>query len=329
MHGQKAREVYEFLKGGALAYTTSNGRFTGSTWKQDGACITMDINDGYVAFTGRLTGAGLAGEFVQRFGARWTYDAKRYWSGGTTREGRDWENLRAQYQRENGAARFADAAKTAERAVAAATKAFPPDDERLFMTVRDAALLLVAAGRHQQALPMAQRAATLAEQRTGKESRDHAEAMNAVGRSLTGLRKYVEAEDAFKPALAAAEKAFGPEDPLVALLLNNLGNLLSDQDRHEEAEPLLQRSLSLLDVEEPNEQALAAALNNLAVAKKEIGKLDEARMYYERSLGLMELAVGEEHRALVPILNNLVKLYEALEWTQEAAEAKARAQRIR
>jgi tetratricopeptide (TPR) repeat protein len=44
-------------------------------------------------------------------------------------------------------------------------------------------------------------------------------------------------------ALATGEKVLGPEDPLVALGLNNLALLYQDQGKYEQAEPLYQRAL--------------------------------------------------------------------------------------
>jgi tetratricopeptide (TPR) repeat protein len=113
------------------------------------------------------------------------------------------------------------------------------------------------------------------------------------------------------------------------MILNNLGNLLAHQDRHDEAEPLLERSLKLLDKKKADPNALAPALNNLAVTKKELGKLDEALMLYERSLGVMEGIVGgTEHPLLLPILRNLAILYKTKGWTDEAAETEARIRKI-
>jgi tetratricopeptide (TPR) repeat protein len=324
----KDREAYEFLRNGTLAYTTPNGRFTSATWKQNGECVTIDINEGYVLFTGRFTGDKLNGEFVQRFGMKWTVAATRRQTGGESGPGREWESLRTRSKEEYGRGRFAEAARTAERALKSAERAFGPTDDRLVLTLKELALMLQTNHKNAEALPHAQRALRIVEQSHGRESREYGEALNTLGKSYTGLEKYVEAEDVFRQGLAISEKLYGPEDPLVAMLLNNMGNLLTDQDRYEEAEPLLERSLKLLDTDKADPNTLAPALNNLAVAKKELGKLDEAMMLYERSVGVMERLGGEEHKMLIPVLQNLAILYKEKGWTDEAAETQARIKRI-
>ena len=323
-----SKEVYEFLERGALAYTTRDGRFTGDSWKQNGECVTIDINDGYVKFTGRLADAKLSGEFVDRFGGKWTMTASRRWSGGNAGAGREWESLQSRYKSEYSQGRLANAVRTASEAVRAAERAFGPEDERLMLTLREFALMLQMNRQYADALPHAQRVLAIADLVSGKESRQYAEALNVVGKSYTGLQKYVEAEDVYRQALATGEKLYGPHDPLVALLLNNLGNLLAAQDRHDEAEPILERSLKLLDTDNADPNTLAPALNNLAVSKKELGKLDEAQMLYERCLGVMERQAGPEHKLLLPILKNLAILYKNKGWTDEAAETQARINRI-
>jgi len=325
-HGESV--VYEFLSGGVLAYTSNSGRHTSATWKQDGECLHMDINEGYVIFTGRITGGNMSGEWVQKFGAKWTVNASKKQSGGGSGAGKQWEQLYEKYKQEYGSGRLRDAVGSARNALKAADKAFGPADDRVALTLRELALMLQEAGQPADALPLAQRSLDVAEKAHGKESREYADALNTLGKSYTGMQKYVEAEDTYRQALTTSEKLFGPKDPIVAMLLNNLGHLLSDQDRYQEAEPMLERSLQLLDTEKPDPQTLGSVLNNLAVAKKEIGKLDEARMLYERGLDLMERIGGEEHRMLLPILKNMAILYRAQGWTEEAAETEERIKRI-
>lgn len=326
--GTKDTEVYEFLKGGALAYTTRDGRFTEATWGQNGDCIMLDINDGYVKFIGRLTAVDLRGEFVDRRGDKSTLVATRRRSGGDAAAGREWESLRSQYRAEHGRGRITDAVKTAERALEAAERAFGATDDRLFLTLNELGLMLQSTGKYADALPHAQRALGIAEKSQGRESRQFCSALNTMGRSYTGLRKYVEAEDVFRQALASSERLFGPSDPLVATLLVNMGDLLSSQDRYEEAGPFLEQGLKLLDTDKADQVGRSAALNNLALARQKLGRLDEALMLFERSLGVMERLAGEDHKVLLPILKNLSRLYKENGWVDEAAETEARIRRI-
>src|SRR5512134_562073 len=49
-------EAYEFQKGGSLVQYTPNGRFPNGTWKQNGGCLSFEVNKGYVTFEARIEG---------------------------------------------------------------------------------------------------------------------------------------------------------------------------------------------------------------------------------------------------------------------------------
>ncbi len=57
---------------------------------------------------------------------------------------------------------------------------------------------------------------------------------------------YAEAVKQIKAALSLAE-AFGPDDPRLALTLNNLAFLYATQGKYAEAEPLYQRALAIFE----------------------------------------------------------------------------------
>lgn len=334
--GRLEKEVYEFGKGGVMAITDVNGRDTNATWKQSGACLTFEVNNHYVDFLGRIAGDELEGEIKPRFGEGWTIKARRRGAGGATRGGSEgagtgeWAALRRSYKSLYAQGRFNEAAPIAARAAAAAEREFGPAAENLLETLNELALIFQRARRYGPAMPVIQRALRICEKEYGAESSKCATVLNMLAKEYTGQQKYVEAEDTFLKALAISERLLGPDDPQVAMLLNNVGNLYSEQDRHSEAEPYLERSLKLLE-KDPNadKTGIALTLNNLAVVKKELGKYDDALMLYERSLGQMERTLGENHPFLAMMLVNLSLLYERKGWTVEAAEAKARAQRIR
>jgi tetratricopeptide (TPR) repeat protein len=332
-YSNKQKEVYEFLKGGMLAYTTSNGRFTDATWRQDGTCVAISINEGYVQFNGTAIDDHMEGVFADRFGSRWTLRAERRsgpanQGGPSLDQSGQFEKLRTQYKRQYSAGRFAEAARMAVRAAQAAERESGPMSASLMETLNDLALTYQMDEQYQASLPVAQREVAISEQARGRESKEFANALNTLGKAYAGLKRYVEAEDAYKEGLATSEKLLGPSDPQVAMLLNNMGNLYSGQDRYAEAEPYLERSLKLIEKGERDDTSLSVALNNLAVAKKELQKYDEALMLYERSLGVMERLAGENHPMVARVLKNLAALYERKGWKEEAQEARARAARI-
>ena len=59
--------------------------------------------------------------------------------------------------------------------------------------------------------------------------------------------RYREAIPYAQEALTLAEEEYGPENPAVALVLNDLAHLYYKQSRYGEAEPLFKRSLAIIE----------------------------------------------------------------------------------
>ena len=76
---------------------------------------------------------------------------------------------------------------------------------------------------------------------------------------------YAGAEPLYRRALAIQEKTLGPDHPLVAVDLNDLGSLLQGKGDYAGAEPLYRRAVAIdekaLGPDHPN---VAGDLNNLA-----------------------------------------------------------------
>ena len=64
-----------------------------------------------------------------------------------------------------------------------------------------------------------------------------------AGKEAADKARYPEAAKHYLAALKEAE-SFGPEDPRLALSLNNLAELYRTQGKYAEAEPLYQRALA-------------------------------------------------------------------------------------
>ena len=62
---------------------------------------------------------------------------------------------------------------------------------------------------------------------------------------MTSSGDYAEAEPLKRRAMAIDEKSYGPDDPNVAIRLNNLAHLLQATNRLGEAEPLMRRALAI------------------------------------------------------------------------------------
>ena len=122
----------------------------------------------------------------------------------------------------------------------------------------------------------ARRAATL-HQILGLEHPVIASNLNNLASVIDRQKRYAEAEELHRKALAMRQKLLGPEHPDVAISLNNLASVLGYQGRAQEAEPLQRQALALyrtrLGAEHPD---LAVNLDNLANLLLAQGKRETA-----------------------------------------------------
>jgi CHAT domain-containing protein len=97
--------------------------------------------------------------------------------------------------------------------------------------------------------------------------------------------------------------------------------LLSDTNRHTEAEPMMRRALAIdeksFGLEHPN---VARDLNNLALLMQATDRLAEAEMLYRRALAIFEKSYGPDHPNGAVALNTLaVSRAEGGDWAEAAA----------
>ncbi len=92
--------------------------------------------------------------------------------------------------------------------------------------------------------------------------------------------------------------------------LNNLASLYHDQGKHEQAEPLYQRALTIREKQlGPEHPDTAGSLNNLAALYHAQGKYEQAEPLYQRALAIAEEQLGPEHPDTATDLNDLAALY--------------------
>jgi tetratricopeptide (TPR) repeat protein len=123
------------------------------------------------------------------------------------------------------------------------------------------------------------------------------------------LAAYTPAGQFYERALAIREKALGPEHPLTAASLNNLGRLLRDKGDLAGARALFERALAVREkVLGPDHRHTAASLNNLASLIQAQGDLAGVLPLYERALAIREKVLGPDHPDTAAALNNLARL---------------------
>lgn len=171
---------------------------------------------------------------------------------------------------------------------------------------------LYRAGRFSEALPLAEEALRLAEQRSGPQHPDVASRLNDLAILYRAMGRYAEAEPLYRRALEIRERALGPADTATAFSLNDLALFLREQGRYTEAEPLHLRAVRILErLLGPDHPHVAIVQENLASLYLEQGRYAEAEPLYMRSIEIIRRSLGEEDPHVATALNNLATLDEA------------------
>jgi len=133
-----------------------------------------------------------------------------------------------------------------------------------------------------------------------------------AGSALRDATRYAQGQSLVERALGIREEVLGPEQPEVAVSLNDLALLYFYQARLSEAEPLMRRALAINEVSYGAEHPdLAIDLYNLAHLLKATNRLAEAEPLMERAVRILEVSYGEGRPNMVTVLNNLSLLLQA------------------
>jgi CHAT domain-containing protein/Tfp pilus assembly protein PilF len=143
-----------------------------------------------------------------------------------------------------------------------------------------------------------------------KSSDDELDEFNRQIQELCKAGKYAEALAIAKQYVALARQTHKENETEVSVANGWLGYIYESMGRYDDAEPLLERSLTLREkVLGPDHPDLAAPLNNLAGLYDIRGRYADAEPLYKRSLALREKALGPDHPDVAMSLNNLAMLY--------------------
>jgi tetratricopeptide (TPR) repeat protein len=134
------------------------------------------------------------------------------------------------------------------------------------------------------------------------------------------------AEPYYKRAIAIAEANFPPNDPRVAIHLNNLAQFLKNTNRLGEAEPLMRRALAIDQASRrPDHPDVAIHLHNLAALLQATNRLGEAEPLMHRALSIAEAFYGPFHPSVAIHLNGLAQILQAAKRLDEAEPLMRRA----
>ncbi len=166
--------------------------------------------------------------------------------------------------------------------------ALPADQENL-------AAALLAVGKRQEAYDLFRAAAQGSNPRVAARCLSELAALDPPN---------AEAYD--RLALQQQEKASGKDDPLVAVVLNDLGLVLRQKNDNQTAEPLFRRAFAIQEKAlGANHAATASTMNNLGSLLESTGQLDEAERLERRALRIFEDKLGPESMELATTCANL------------------------
>ena len=129
---------------------------------------------------------------------------------------------------------------------------------------------------------------------------------------------YPEGEALGREALAVQVDLFGEDHPLVARSAANLGALLLDAGRHQEAQSELERALRFQQGQGTATPELANTLNNLGLLHHREGRHAEAAQALVQAIDIGTIALGQAHPQVAAYLDNLGLARLALEQVDEA-----------
>ena len=142
------------------------------------------------------------------------------------------------------------------------------DDAGLLTVLNEIMGFYRSQGRHQENTWMIQRAIELATRMRIEGSEAWTTTLINAATGLRAAKKYDQAEDLYRQALASAAKTLGPKDRRLAALHNNLSMLYSETDRPDQAEQELRQAMDILgnsSTDPSRDLDLASTHTNLAL----------------------------------------------------------------
>jgi tetratricopeptide (TPR) repeat protein len=153
--------------------------------------------------------------------------------------------------------------------------------------------------------------------------------LNNVGQFYRAQRRFSEAAELLKRALAICVATYGDNHALTAKVINNLaGTYLSDR-KFDAAEALYKRGLAATEkLLGPDHYSVAISLDWLAQTIFFQGRYAEAEAYLKRAIAVAEKSTGPDTKLMVSLLDHMISVLKAQGREQEASALKERALQI-
>ena len=206
--------------------------------------------------------------------------------------------------------RYAEAIPSAEKALAIVEKTLR-DHPTTATIVRTLAALHIAVGDYARADVYQQRWLTMITKLAGRDSPTYlADAFTFLSVFYFDRGEYDRAGALLQRALPIIEKAWGPVNNAVAMIVGNLGEVYSAKGDYARAEPFYLRSLAIREkLLSPDHTDVAIVLNNLAGMYLRKGDYAHAAPLYQRTVEILEKSLSKDDPRVATALNNQASLY--------------------
>jgi tetratricopeptide (TPR) repeat protein len=150
-----------------------------------------------------------------------------------------------------------------------------PESRNTLLTMNSLALLYQAQNRDAEAEALLSQALEIS-QRAHPKTADTARLMNDLAENYWKQGKPQQAEPLFRSALEGRRGTAGPNHPLTAATMVSLGQMLFDQKREAEAEPLLREAVGIYEKSAPGDWRRDFSQAMLAESLARRGRTSEA-----------------------------------------------------
>jgi tetratricopeptide (TPR) repeat protein len=197
------------------------------------------------------------------------------------------------------------AAAAAYREASRLAEAFPPADPRRIFTFNSQGMMHDAMGRFADAEMAFRRALSGMDLAAGTPAGDRATVLANLANVCLEMGQDARAEKLLRESISLHMASPTPHEVRLAIARNSLAEFLTVKGRYNEAGPLIESTLPVLEKHPEAATELGAALNNLAAVRMYLGRFAEALPLLERSLATLEAARGPAHPVLLRTLHNL------------------------
>jgi tetratricopeptide (TPR) repeat protein len=137
---------------------------------------------------------------------------------------------------------------------------------------------------------------------------DHVATADSIGElalCLAELGEGTRSTALYREALAMRQRILPPDDPRIALAMNDLGAALGEQNLFDEAETMEREALRMLRARPGNDETLSMLLTNLGFLHYQRSELSAAEACFREALEIQRRLLGSDHPLVLTSLNNL------------------------